>query len=227
MKRLAFLPALMVILIARPCLARSNEDNSLHTGAASVQFLPFGSSYFGPSSQQLMFKAHISDRAAILVGTAFSLDESTGKSPSPPLRLQNERYYSIGVSAELQRYVDARGPITVFFALGPFWNRNRSAYEYTSHYLAPDSTTHISYSQSERRSWRIGAFGALGFEWFFKRKLSVLGRIGASFGFGERHDNRFSAYDLADPNYFIRENLNYTTAFSGSSAAALGLAVYF
>jgi hypothetical protein len=79
----------------------------------------------------------------------------------------------------------------------------------------------------EIRSWEVGATAGVGFEWFFKRKLSVLGRVGANLAFGKQHESTSSAYDVSDPNTYSSRRTNYSTVASTSSSSALGLAVYF
>jgi len=190
----------------------------------SLQFFPFGNgAFFGPQDG-ISVKAHFSDRGALLLGAALSLDESTGKSsPSEMLDRINNRYYTVTVTSQIQEYVDARGPVTIFLALGPYWNRARSSYEETRQ--SPAAT--IQNYKSERKSWEVGATGGVGFEWFFKRKLSVVGRVGASLALGKEHETFFLADDLSNPNTYSLRKTDYSTFTSSSASSALGLAVYF
>jgi len=203
------------------CSAEPSQYNSIHARATSIQFFAFGG-----GSHAVALKSHFSDRGAVRVGVNLSLDESTGNGPRSELpHLLNTRNYLISVSGEIQEYVDARGPVTVFVGAGPYWTRGRNSYEETRYYVAYDSTTHYTYSKSERTSWQVGGTATAGFEWFFKRKLSVIGRAGASFGFGKRHEDSIYFND-----YFIPPSgaghFDSSTASAGTSSATLGFAVY-
>ena len=76
-------------------------------------------------------------------------------------------------------------------------------------------------------SWQVGATAGVGFEWFFKHKLSVLGRVGANLGLGKNHQNTFAAYDFSNPGTYYTRRLDTSTLTSSSTSSALGLAVYF
>ena len=227
---LSFAALCSPLFCAAPCLAdRSDEANSIHAGAASIQFLPFGGgSSFSPASSRsgIFLKSHFSDRGALRLGATLSLDESSGKSPPGPIpNGENIRSYAISVSGEIDEYVDSRGPITAFVGVGPYWVRSRSSFEVWRVYTAPDSTVQRSSYKSERKTWEVGATAAMGFEWFFKRKLSVIGRVGASLGFGKRHDKNSSVFEsIVYPG--SQNQLDSNTATAGTSSAALGLAVY-
>lgn len=211
--------------LSTPCRARAESFNSIRSGATALQLLVFGGS---GSRSGLWLKHHISDRSAIQIGATLNLDEANGTSPPPgPSHRHNSRYYSVGVSSEFQLYLDRRGPLTVYVGFGPMWSRARQSDEYTDPYVASDLTLHTHYSKYERKSWSVGGTGSAGFEWFFKRKLSALGRVGAGFMFGRRHENFISVYDLADPSTYQSELTTFDTAASSTSSAALGLAVYF
>jgi|SRR5688572_2852502 len=205
--------------------------NSLHDGAASVQFLTFGGGYRTPfRTSGFYFKTHLSDRTAFRVGTDFSLDES---SATDPLRddvnySSNTRSYSISVSSEFQRYIDGDGSVTVFLGFGPYWSRGRNYFDYASRrYADLYGRAWFDTYQNETRGWEVGASAAVGFEWFFKRKLSLLGRVGSSVGFGRRHEIRHSNYFDGIQNHPSVERSDATTATAGFSGAALGIGVYF
>ena len=209
--------------------------NSLRTGATSIQFLAIGGASrpsFRPSG--LYLKWHMSDRNAFRLGTDFSLDESSGKNslpiPSPPYfgtrTYQNDRNYSVSVSAEFERYVDATGPVTIFVGFGPFWSRGRAYYDETVFYDSYPIASTQTYLD-EQRSWEVGASASIGFEWFFKRKLSLLGRVGGNLGFGERHQNRRVTFSDGAQTQLHVDRFDTTTAEAGIGAAAIGAAVYF
>lgn len=227
---LSFAALCLPLLCAVPCFAdRSDEPNSIHAGAASIQFLAFGGGSLyspGPSSYGIFLKSHFSDRGALRVGTSLSLNESSGKSPAgQPPKGENDRVYTFSVSGEIDEYVASRGPVTAFLGVGPYWIRSRSSYELWEVYTASDSTVHLYRASSEGKRWEVGATAAAGFEWFFKRKLSVMGRVGASLGFGKRHDKSSAGTDgIVFPGY--RRQIDSNTATAGTSSAALGLAVY-
>ena len=203
--------------------------NSIHAGATSVQFLTFGGGYRAPAfrTSGIYLKTHLSDRGALRVGTEFTLDESSGESPPPELPNNSHiTSYSVSVSAEIDEYVDATGPVTVFLGFGPYWSRGRYSSE-ASGYLTYSNVTFSRYSKSEYRFWEVGGSAGAGFEWFFKRKLSLIGRVGASLGFGRTR--RTSEYRYGDPygSESHSENFKASTATASSSAAALGLGLYF
>jgi len=221
-----------VLLCAAPCLAnRIDSSNSIHKGSTSVQFLAFGDNAFsGPFTSGIFFKTHFSDRGALRVGANFRWDDASGRSPrgSPGLaQVENHRNRAILVSAELNQYVDSHGPVTVYLGLGPYWSRYRDFFEAYRSFTSPyDSTTHTVSNRSERVSWVVGASAAAGFEWFFKRKLSMLGRVGGSAGFGKRRESGDYYYDSPPPGY-QPARFNYNIAGAATSSAALGLSVYF
>jgi hypothetical protein len=221
--------ALLAGMIAPDPVSAASEVNSIRAGAVGIQFMALsGYGYLGPAQPGIAVKAHFSDRGAVLLTTALSLDSYTGHDPRSVQGHQgHQRSYAVSVAAEFLEYVDPRGPVTVFLGLGPFWRRSHYLSDGTDYYTAPDSTVHTAYGISERNYWTVGGTGTVGFEWFFKRKLSMVGRVGASFSFGESHENYFSASDTSDPSTFDRRAIDYTNAFASSSSATLGLAVYF
>ena len=205
-----------------------SQANSIHAGAVSLQLLTFGGGGFLSPRDGISVKAHFSDRGAVLLGASLALDESSGKSaPSQPLYISNSRYYTVTISSEIQEYIDARGPVTMFLALGPYWSRSRSFYERTQERSLFGLPPHADSYRDEQKSWQVGVRGGVGFEWFFKRKLSVLGRVGASLAFGKGHDDSFTAYDLSDPSTYSSHHTDSSSFTSTSSSSALGLAAYF
>ena len=208
--------AAIAVVCAARCSAEPSDPNAIHAGATSIQFLAFGG-----SSRDIAFKTHYSDHGAIRVGVNLTLDESTGKAPSTALpHLRVTRYYTIAVSSELQQYIDTKGPVTMFVGAGPYWTKGRSSYEETE-YL---SGTDLFYSKSDQRFWQVGGTATAGFEWFFKRKLSVIGRVGASFAFGKTHAQDGYSIGVVPPPGMTR--FHSSTASAGTSSAALGFAVY-
>jgi len=200
-----------------------DEFNSIHAGAVSIQLLAFGAGMLmAPtfSTSGIFIKTHFSDRNALRVGTALFLDESTGESPpGQPLNFDVARFYSISVSAEIDHYIDARGPVTAFLGIGPYWSRSRSSHEFGRTF----SPTDFYYSRSENRSWEVGAAGAAGFEWFFRRQLSVIARVGASVGFGKLHEDYSGSIR---PPGDTTQGVESDTARGGISSAAVGLAAH-
>ena len=215
------------LTLAAPASAETASSNSIHAGAVSVQYLAFGgSSKFSGSTRSGVFvKAHFSDRGAVRLGASLSLDESTGKRPAQlPAEVGNTRDYEIYVWSEVQVFLDARGPVTTFVSLGPYWGKSRRMYEETYYALAPDSTERSSHYQDEERSWEAGVTAATGFEWFFRRRISVIGRLGAGIGYTKQHQTYIRSYDDASSQ---RQRFDFSSTFSGTSSAALGLSAYF
>lgn len=242
-----FLPTLLVAsatlgalaLSALPCAAdwegererepvRERPANSIHSGAASVQFLTFGGGNQAPfRTTGIYFKTHFSDRGALRVGTDFTVSENHGEYPANQLpHTRNSDSYSVSVSAEFEEYVDATGPVTVFLGVGPYWSRSRYKADEVR-YEQLFSSYYINSYKNDSRSWEVGGSAAAGFEWFFKRKLSVVGRVGASFGFGKTHyETTYIFGDVTNPTT-DRNIIDATTASASSSSAALGLGLYF
>jgi|SRR5882672_2979212 len=226
---------LLLTLCAAPCVADSDAAyNSIHAGAASFQFVTFGGTSRAPafSTSGIYMKTHFSDRGAVRVGIDFSLNSNSVTRRDPPDYVSSVKYntrnYSYNTSAEIQEYVDARGPVTIFFGLGPYWRKARTFNDETAT-VRPNNSgiTYVSYRKAEQKAWEVGGAGSIGFEWFFRSKLSVLGRVGATFGFGKTQDTYHSHYDNvpnAPPPLNARTDAN--TATAGSSSAALGLAIY-
>jgi hypothetical protein len=210
--------------------AEPSEINSIHAGATSIQFVTFGGGYTSPfTTNGIYLKTHFSDRGALRIGTDFYFNETSGESPPElPQRTRDDQDYSYTVSAEIQQYVDTRGPVTIFFGFGPFWKRAnfRALDTQRSTYLG---ITYYQYAEYESRNWTIGGSAAAGFEWFFKRKLSVLGRVGASVGFGEQRNGHH--YLTTDQFGTVlddrRDRVDSDTATASSSSAALGFGIYF
>jgi hypothetical protein len=224
------LVALFLAVGAGACGAEPSDINSIHAGATSIQFVTFGGGYTSPfTTNGIYLKTHFSDRGALRIGTDFYLSESSGDTPEDPSQQTRDyKSHSYTVSAEIQEYVDPKGPVTVFLGFGPYWKRGdfRDVYSRQS---TNSGFTYYNYSEFETRSWTVGGSAAAGFEWFFKRKLSVLGRVGASFGFGKQRDgHHFRTTDqfgtvLEDR----RDRVDSNTATATSSSAALGFGLYF
>lgn len=242
-----FVPALLaasaalgvLALYALPCAAdwegdrerepaRERPVNSIHSGAASVQFLTFGGGGQGPfHTNGIYFKTHFSDRGALRVGTDFNISEIHGEDPIAALpHARNTDSYSFTVSAEVEEYVDATGPVTVFLGVGPYWSRSRYKADEVRYEQLP-SSYYISSYRTDSRSWEVGGSASAGFEWFFKRKLSVMGRVGASFGAGKSHyENTYISGDIVNPTT-DSQIIDATTTSASSATAALGLGLYF
>jgi len=216
----------LILFGASQARASDSEFNSIHAGATSVQLLTFGGGYRGSlRTSGIYLKSHISDRGAIRAGVDLSLDESSGKNPLGPGAENNRRYYVI-VGAELDEYVDASGSVTVFLGVGPYWTRSREFYDRLDVFSPDPSTTYTYYNSFESRGWEAGGSAVVGVEWFFKRRLSLLGRVGATLGFGKRHERQVA--DSTDPNYVgTVSEFNSSTVQAGTSTAALGLGIYF
>jgi hypothetical protein len=224
---LCFIALGSILCTGAPAFASRDHDefNSIHAGAVSIQFLAFGAGTVRAptfSTSGIFIKTHFSDRNALRVGATLGLDESTGGSPpGQRLNFSVERYYSISVSAEIDHYIDARGPVTSFLGIGPYWSRLRSSYEFGRAF----SPTDFYYSRSENRSWEVGAAGVAGFEWFFRRQLSVIARVGASVGFGRLHEE--SDYSgIIPPGGGTTQRVESNTARGGISSAAVGFAAH-
>ena len=212
--------------------ARAHSDdpsNSLTGGSTAIQFQTFGGGYRTPfRTSGIYLKHHLSDRSAVRVGVDFNLDASSGDTPPGTLQssAEDNEYYSVAVAGEFTRYIDASGQVTVFVGLGPYWQRGRSFNERWQTDINGTSI-YTSHSKYEARTWEVGGSVTLGFEWFFRRKLSLLGRVGASVGFGEKHSiNQYEASDGVN-SYSDTRRFDSDTSTAGSSNAALGLSVYF
>jgi hypothetical protein len=209
--------------------ALADEEIPLRSGATSVQLLALGgSSRSSLRAAGLYIKRHLSRGSALRAGVDFSLDESTGSSPpgyATPYSA-NSRSYGVTVSGEYDRYLASTGQVAVFVGIGPYWTRGRNLYEYSeTRVLAPGELYGYN-DRREIRTWELGGTAVVGFEWFFRPRLSVLGRVGAGLGFGERHESEdtreFGLYNSARGS-----RLNSTTVSAGTSTAALGLSAYF
>jgi len=229
--------SISALLNASPCRAewesdrveRDRPQNSIRAGATSVQFLTFGGGYRSPAfrTSGIYLKSHFSDRGALRIGTEFSYDNFSGESsPTSSPVSQDYESYSFSVSAEFDEYVDATGPVTAFLGAGPYWSRGR----YTRQSSRTDIYNNLqysSYSRRESKSWEVGASIGAGFEWFFKQKLSLVGRVGASLGFGKSHAHEEFIYQDPYGNRSGNDDFDTTTATASTSTAALGLGLYF
>jgi len=227
---LACVAAFLALGACPSAAERSDEVNSIHAGAASIQFLTFGGGYTSPlATNGIYLKAHFSDRGALRIGTDFSLSEASGDGTGDSfVRIRNYGSHSFTVSAEIEEYVDRRGPVTVFFGFGPYWKRS-DYHDDGSRTTFNSGVSYYTIDSSNSTSWVVGGAASAGFEWFFKRKLSVLGRVGASFGFGKQHDSfRYTTTDqFGNVVFDDRSQLDSDTATASSSSAALGLGLYF
>jgi hypothetical protein len=174
------------------------------------------------------FKTHFSDRGALRIGADFNFNESHGDSPAQQASsyARNSDSHSVIVSASIDEYVDDTGPVTVLLGIGPYWSQGQGSSDLVQY--QPYNSTYYVYSYTEEsRSWELGGTAAAGFEWFFKRKLSVVGRVGASFGFGRIHrENTNTSGPVGNVTTETLE-LNSKTATASSSAASLGFGLYF
>lgn len=210
--------------------AAAEEANSLHSGATAIQFFVLGGVSQAPfQSRGLYVKHHLGRRDAIRVGADFWLDNSSGDSPSfaVPRTFDTGRRHSVTVTGEYERYVTADSPVAIYLALGPYYSRGRSYYERSIDWSAIDPNA-SSYSSDDTRSWELGAAAAAGFEWFFRSKLSMTGRLGVSAGAGKTHQR--SEYRYEDGAGNARDDLsvlNRDRGTFGDTNAMLGVSVYF
>lgn len=221
------LSSFLTVFVVTPCHASKDPANSIASGAFALQFLTFGGGWEQPfNNSGIYMKWHLSDRGALRAGTSFNLDQSSSTNPLVLYAPQaNDRSYNFTVTAEYEYYADESGPVTFAVGFGPYWSRSRSFFERTQLYTS-DPNSPWSYTRDDSHSWVVGGAASAGFEWFFRRKLSLLGRIGASFGFGEAHqvhnDRYFDGTDLLES----RSRRDATTSTAGTSSAALGISVY-
>jgi hypothetical protein len=200
-----------------------DETNSIHAGATSVQLLTLGGGTNG-----IFVKCHFSDRGALRVGTTFDFSEQTGDNAAgSPLQARRYRSYNFTGSAEIQEFVDATGPVVLFVGFGPFYSRSYGLDQWTS---GPDyfGNTYY-YARYEDSRWLVGGGVSTGFEWFFKRKLSVIGRVGASLGFGKSHNEQQTKSTDINGNVLYDDHrvIDSDTISASTSNAALGLGVHF
>lgn len=220
------LSAILPSLLPAVCRADKDPANSIASGSFAVQFLTFGGGYQQPfSTSGIFMKAHLSDRGALRVGTTFNLDQASSTNPLAIYQdTGNDRSYAFTVSSEYEYYADETGPVTFFVGFGPYWRRARNMYERTLIYDATSGA--MQYYNDESRAWEVGGAASMGLEWFFKRKLSLLARVGASFGFGQRHDSHFDRYFDGFQYHESRARRDSNTSTAGTSAAELGLSIY-
>ena len=202
------------------------DTNSIHAGALSVQLLTFGSGTNG-----IFAKWHVSDRAALRLGTDFYISESSGDSPvGQPERgeTSTSQRHQYRISLELEDYVDATGPVTMFLGAGPFFAHSYSLDDFSG-YQTYNFVTYYDYFRGERTGWALGGTASAGFEWFFRRKLSVIGRVSASLAFGKNHDDerRLSLNSLGVVDTDTHTQFDETTASASTSSAGLGLGFHF
>jgi hypothetical protein len=137
------------------------------------------------------------------------------------------RNYALTVSAEFDRYLAAAGSFALFVGAGPYWARGRNFTEYVYSSVDPPGIAYGDRRSQESRTWELGGFATTGFEWFVRPRLSVLGRVGASFGFGERHQYDREASWRGAEGVSRTSQFDSSTASAGTSTAALGLSAYF
>jgi len=200
------------------------RDESGHPGT-SVELLTFGGGTNG-----IYVKRHLSPRNAVRIGADFYLSSNKFSIPPEGTVTQNgaSSTRSYTVSAELERFIDATGPVTVFLGLGPYYGhwRGRNERYRTGYDGAGPILEHYEADGFQRI---IGGSAAAGFDWYFKRSLSVTGRVGASAGFGRSHYRSRSTRTDSSGSvlYDFHDEYRSTTSTASTSSAALGIGVHF
>ncbi|HEX7078929.1 MAG TPA: hypothetical protein VF363_10945 [Candidatus Eisenbacteria bacterium] len=212
-----------------PSPASAEGTNSLHAGATALQFLAVGGSRTPFRTTGVYVKHHLTARNAVRIGAEFSLDNANGDTPpgTGETRVERDRHHAITVSGEFARYLDGDGPVTMFLGVGPYWTQERSLQQYLFEYPSTYGGIASDYREFDNRNSEVGGSVAAGFEWFFRPKLSLLGRLGASVGFGKRHSRDEERFSDGTSTAISIRRFDGTTAASATSNGILGFAAYF
>ncbi len=243
---LAILGSMLLPLAAE---AEDAADSPLRPGAWAAEF-ELDPSYrydFGFSSGvTLSAKRHHSAQSALRFGVSVGFNESKDEGETsyeryniydnPSFRSNRgttERHgenHAYALFLHLQRYHSVKDAMSIFWELGPSLRYNES--DYTTEYIYPFQ----AYGPVEinRDSYSVVLRSAaldlsLGFEWFFKRRLSLGARVGAWGGYSwGAVSSSYETYTMDNSYYRVsqdridRKNVTFQT-----SPATVMFSAYF
>lgn len=225
------------LLALPPGAAFAGGENSLRSGATAIQFqaLGWGGSRSTIRTMGIYLKQHLAERSALRIGADFSVDNASSDRPQvvpvPPVgssRSSSQTAYAAQAALEFLRYLEGEGPFTMYVGVGPVWSWYNRVNEYTHEYDTSDTTVVVEHGRDESRSWTIGATASVGFEWFVVQRLSVLGRMGASLGFGER--SSYYKYTVTGGTSAVpprTSDSKSSVTVAGTDGVMLGFSAYF
>lgn len=211
------------------------KENSLQKGSWSLQFEVSGDFRLsGFQGTIFSLKRQYSERSAVRIG--MSLDASTADEDSDAERVNVNRYISsaennadrenVEVVGQYIYYPSPGNDVNLFFGLGPHVRYSRVAVTSTTYSSIPENNLSTgSRSETRNSSWAFGGATAMGIEWFFLKKLSLLAEYGAYLDYAHTSGNRITS-PLPDST-FARETSHRDSFALTPLAVKLGLAFYF
>jgi hypothetical protein len=236
------LSAALILILACPTVAWA-ATNSLHEGAWGLEFQVqaplLSSNYSGAAGIGAI--RHFSDRSAVRLGMMVGInsEDSDGTRtvdhafPYDTTRVSGQAPgYSdsrdVSAFIHLAHYMSVGTRLGVLVEAGPSarWISN----EYGSTDVYPYSPGTVTYVYaSDRDSWSYGGDLQLGFQWFFRSRLSLAGRYGIT---GQRTESKQTQqsgfYNYSDGTHEILSSDTHSDGFTvQTTPAVISLIAYF
>ena len=234
----------------RAARAEDAEGSALKPGAWAAEFEidPKYRYDLGISTgATLSVKRHLSARSALRLGVSAGFDETKSDEERSYERYAtyyvptyvsdsatgegHDENHAYALLLHFVRYHPVRDAVTMFWEIGPSlrYAESQSHDEFVYPGLSPtDPSETNSYDRSAvRREASLDL--ALGFEWFFNRRLSLGGRIGAFAAYGWGSEARVYGATVDDGSYWAREVLRSDPEGVSvhTEPAAIHLSAYF
>jgi len=214
----------------------SHRANSLQAGAWSIQFGltdEFGLDPF--NSMSLSLKRHVSPKSAFRLGANLGLDVDDSDSESVSTRYDT---LSTGVESELSlngvlvqlnmlymRYVNPGSDVNFFLGTGPLVRYTRTEEDRRSVRTAQGEVLRLR-TEKYSRTWKLGALGVAGVEWFATKNVSLHAEYRGSLSYGRTKTEGLSL-SSDDPSYHEEsESSKSFWDFKGVNVT-FGLSLYF
>lgn len=234
--------AILFFAAAGPAIAGDQDEesgkraNSLEEGAWSIQFGITDEVALRPfNSMGISVKRHMSPRSAFRIGANIGLDIDDRDSDQVTSLADT---VSAGVFGEgdgnsllvqldllYMRYANPDADVNFFLGTGPLVRFQRSDDDWKGTHTTPEGTS-VEVRERYVRTWRIGAIGIGGVEWFATRSISFHAeyRLWLSYG---RTKSESEANRPGDPDYHSEsETSNGFWDFHGNKVT-FGVSLYF
>ena len=235
---LTIMAIVVTLLLVKTADAQDEEEksrkNSLEPGAWAIQFQIEDDIGLKPFNGMIIsLKRHFSSHSAFRLG--FNLDlryddsdrDNTTTRADSLIYTNYDNYKSNSESIQLDlmymNYPNPGAAVNFFWGVGPLVRFSRSNAESESRRSYQDETA-FWYREDKARSWRVGALGAAGVEWFATKGISFHAEYRATASYGKGKSESFRLEPDGD-----------TSSITGNSESAdfdgvnviLGLSVYF
>ncbi|MFH1687410.1 MAG: hypothetical protein ABIE70_07800 [bacterium] len=210
----------------------TTKQNSLKAGAWALQFQVNPNFTLGAYKGTILsFKKHTSDARAWRVGVSADFDfsdrdmERRNNDESFTSPLYSTEHYSFDLAAQRLWYASPSETVSFFYGLGM-----RGGYGLAENRRQdPGYPENGNYRKDTSSRWSLGGSGAVGFEWFVKPRISLVGEYEAAILYRSSVQKEY--YDHRHPDVENNREIESKTTMTGFSFehndVRLGLSVYF